>query len=328
MPPEPYGGYGGAWRPEGAAPAMGRGLAAILANSQRDMEGLQELPVELIRPSARQPRRQFDAETLMALSESIKARGVLQPILVRPLEGGTSYELVAGERRLRAAKLAELRHVPAIVRDTDDDEQLELALVENMAREDLNPVEEARACATLVEDLGLTKEDLGRRIGRSRVAVSNLIRLLELPDEALVLIEEGKLSEGHGRAILLCKEHARRRLLAREAAASGWSVRETERRARRAEGETGERPAAIAVHPDLSAALGAAEDVLTAALGREVRIRPRGKRFRVELELGDPSEAVELAERVLRRDGGSREGVAPPRPGGAEPLESPADTGD
>ncbi|MDP8943924.1 MAG: ParB/RepB/Spo0J family partition protein, partial [Actinomycetota bacterium] len=240
MPREPY---GGAWRPEGSAPAMGRGLAAILANSQRDMEGLQELPVELVRPNARQPRRQFDPEAIMALAESIKARGILQPILVRPLEGGTSYELVAGERRLRAAKLAELRHVPAIVRDTDDDEQLELALVENMAREDLNPVEEARACATLVEDLALTKEDLARRIGRSRVAISNLIRLLELPDEALALIEEGRLSEGHGRAILLCKDHGRRRLLARQAAAGGWSVRETERRAREATDEAGEPPA-------------------------------------------------------------------------------------
>ena len=142
MPPEAY---GGTWRPDGPSRGMGRGLSAILANSQREMEGLQELQVELIRPNARQPRRHFESEPLLALSESIRARGILQPLVVRPLEGGTSYELVAGERRLRAAKMAELTVVPAIVRDADDDEQLELALIENVAREDLNPIEEARA---------------------------------------------------------------------------------------------------------------------------------------------------------------------------------------
>ena len=303
MPPDAF---GGAWRPEGSGRAMGRGLAAILAQSQRELEGLQELPVDLIRPNPRQPRRRFDGEALVALSESIKARGVLQPVVVRPLEGGTAYELVAGERRWRAAKLAELRQVPAIVRDADDDEQLELALVENMAREDLNPVEQARACATLVEDLGLTKEELGRRVGRSRVAVSNLIRLLDLPEEALSLVAAGELSEGHGRAILLCKDHADRRRLARDAAAAGWSVRETERRARAAEPDAAQpaegSPATI--HPDLADALGAAEDALTAALGREVRVRARGERCRVEFEVADPREAVELAEQVLRRPAG------------------------
>ena len=300
MPPEAYGVN---WRPEEPGSAMGRGLAAILANSQRQMEGLQELPVELIRPNARQPRRRFDQEGLVALSESIKARGVLQPVVVRPVEGGTSYELVAGERRLRAAGLAGLTHVPAIVRDTDDAEQLELALVENMAREDLNPVEEARACATLVEDLGVTKEELGRRIGRSRVAVSNLIRLLDLPDEALALVESGELSEGHGRAILMCRDHTQRRRLAREAAAGGWSVRETERRAKEAEAGAAPRPVReeATIEADLAEALGAAEDALTAALGREVRVRLRGERCRVEFDLPGPREGIELAERILRR---------------------------
>ena len=186
---------------------IGRGLAAILPQSHRDEAGLRQMSVDLIRPNAQQPRKEFGGEALIALAESIKARGILQPLVVRPLPGG-EYELIAGERRLRAAKMAGLEQVPALVRDTDESDRLELALIENMAREDLNPVEEARACATLVEDLGITKEELGRRLGRSRVAISNLIRLLSLPDDALALIETGELSEGHGRALLMCKDHA------------------------------------------------------------------------------------------------------------------------
>ena len=186
---------------------MGRGLAAILPRGGKVEDGLREIPLELIQPNPRQPRRTFDQARLAELAESIRARGVLQPIVVRPLAGG-SFELVAGERRLRAAQMVELETIPALVRDTDDWERLDLALAENMARVDLNPVEEARACAMLVDDLGLTKQEVGRRVGRSRVAISNLIRLLELPEEALELIESGALSEGHGRAILLCKDHA------------------------------------------------------------------------------------------------------------------------
>src|SRR3954468_12571821 len=175
---------------------MGRGLAAILSSGGREEPpGLREVATELISPNPNQPRRVFDEEALIALSESIKARGILQPLVVRPLPGG-SYELVAGERRLRAAKIAGLATVPSIVRETDEAERLELALIENMAREDLNAVEQARACATLVEDLGMTKEEVGRRVGRSRVAVSNLIRMLELPDEALAMVEAGELSAG------------------------------------------------------------------------------------------------------------------------------------
>ncbi|MEA2199124.1 MAG: ParB family transcriptional regulator, chromosome partitioning protein, partial [Solirubrobacteraceae bacterium] len=158
---------------------MGRGLAAILSVAPRDdLEELRELPVELIAPSPNQPRRVFEEESLLALSQSIKLRGVLQPVLVRPLAGGT-YELIAGERRWRAAQLAELATLPAIVRHHDDATSLEVALIENMAREDLSPIEEARACAALVEELGLTREEVGLRVGRSRVAVSNLIRLLD-----------------------------------------------------------------------------------------------------------------------------------------------------
>src|SRR5215211_612214 len=244
---------------------MGQGLAAILPRSGQVEEGLREIPLELIQPNARQPRRTFDQAPLGELAESIRTRGVLQPVVVRPLAGG-SFELVAGERRLRAAEMVELETIPALVRDADDWERLDLALAENMARVDLNPVEAARACAMLVDDLGLTKEELGRRVGRSRVAIYNLIRLLDLPEEAVELIERGDLTEGHGRAILLCKDHAGRRRLALDARDGAWSVRETERRAREAEhGDEDPAPRRTPrfVHPDLAEAMAAAEDALS-----------------------------------------------------------------
>ena len=208
---------------------------------------------------------------------------MLQPVLVRPVAGGT-YELVAGERRWRAAQLAGLETIPALVRARDDAEALEAALIENMAREDLNPVEEARACAALVEELGLTRETVGLRVGRSRVAVSNLLRLLDLPDEALALIERGDLSEGHGRALLLATDHADRRRLARSAVADGWSVRVLEAKAREAnEPDAPARPRARApsarVHPDQEAAATEIADALGGALGIEVTVKPSAHRL-------------------------------------------------
>jgi ParB family chromosome partitioning protein len=227
---------------------------------------------------------------------------VLQPVVVRGLPGGR-YELVAGERRVRAAKIAGVDSIPAMVRDTEDWERLDLALAENMARQDLNAVEEARACAMLVDDLGLTREEVGKRVGRSRSAISNLIRLLDLPEEALELIERGDISEGHGRAILLCKDHLKRKRLAKDARDAAWSVRETERRARMAEngdqnGDAGSHRARI-VHPDLKEALGAAEDALSAAMGREVKVRARGEGCAVEIGFDTPAQVIELAERML-----------------------------
>jgi ParB family transcriptional regulator, chromosome partitioning protein len=282
---------------------MGRGLAAILPRGDKIEDGLREIPPELIQPNGRQPRRTFDQARLAELAESIRTRGVLQPIVVRPLAGG-SFELVAGERRLRAAQMVELATIPALVRDTDDWDRLDLALAENMARVDLNAIEEARACAMLVDDLGLTKQEVGRRVGRSRVAISNLIRLLDLPEEALELIEQGDLSEGHGRALLLCKDHAKRRSLALEARDDGWSVRETERRAREAEGqpepEQKER-FTREIHPDFAEALAAAEDTLTTAFGQPAKVRPRGDGCRVEVDFDTPADAVALAERILAR---------------------------
>ena len=283
---------------------MGRGLAAILAVSEDEetADELRELPVDLVAPNPRQPRRRFDEAALAGLADSLRSRGVIQPILVRPRAEGT-YELIAGERRWRAAQMAELDTIPALVRPHDDASVLELALVENMAREDLNPVEEARACAALVEELGLTREDVGRRVGRSRVAVSNLLRLLDLPDEALEMLEQGVLSEGHGRALLLAEDHGARRRLARNTAAEGWSVRTLEARARDANESGAEGPLRVssrpAVHPDQDEAAAEIAETFGAAFGSDVRVRvTRGGRYRVELEVASPEEAVELAGRV------------------------------
>jgi ParB family transcriptional regulator, chromosome partitioning protein len=289
---------------------MGRGLSAILSVSGESSaaEGeLRQLPVELISANPRQPRRRFDEEALQALAESLGERGVLQPVLVRPRSGGT-YELVAGERRLRAAVIAGLSSIPALVRDREDSVALELALIENMAREDLSPIEEARACAALVEELGLTREEVGRRVGRSRVAVSNLIRLLDLPDEVIELLQEGVLSEGHGRALLLAEEHSQRRSLAREAAAAGWSVRVTEERARQSNAPQPSRRTPIVgaasgggAHPDQEQAARDIAETLAAALGAEVRVKVhRDGGYRAELSLASAAEAEELARRLER----------------------------
>ncbi|MEJ7783234.1 MAG: ParB/RepB/Spo0J family partition protein [Solirubrobacteraceae bacterium] len=281
---------------------MGRGLAAILSVAPREHEDLRRIPVDLVVANPRQPRTSFDDETLQALAESVRERGILQPVLVRPVAGGR-YELIAGERRWRAAQLAGLDEVPALVRDRDDAEALEIALIENMAREDLNPVEEARACAALVEELGLTREDVGRRVGRSRVAVSNLLRLLDLPDEVLTLLERGRLTEGHGRALLLAADHADRRRLARDAVTEEWSVRVLEARARgigKAPAAAAGRPAA-GQHPDQQEASEVISDALGAVLGTEVRVRAVAKGYRVELSFADAEEALTLARRIGRR---------------------------
>jgi ParB family transcriptional regulator, chromosome partitioning protein len=290
---------------------MGRGLDAILSVSQPG-EGrgeLRDVPLESISPNPQQPRRRFDDDSLKALADSLGERGVLQPVLVRPKPDGT-YELIAGERRWRAAQIAGLKLIPALIRSSDDAQSLEVALIENMAREDLNPVEEARACAALVEELGLTREEVGRRVGRGRVAVSNLLRLLDLPDEALELLERGTLSEGHGRALLLAKDHGERRKLARAAAADGWSVRTAEDRARRSNEESqgttvperNRRAAGSRVHPDQEEAAREIEAALGAALGAEVDVRPVANGgYRVSLSFGSTAAALALAERLRAR---------------------------
>ncbi len=285
----------------GTKRGMGRGLAAILPEAAaEDIGELRELPVELVKPNPKQPRTRFDPEALAGLAASIETSGVVQPLLVRPLPDG-SYELIAGERRWRAAQQAGLEKVPAIVRDSERAERLQVALIENMVREDLNPVEEARACAALVDDLGLSKEELARRIGRSRPAVSNLIRILDLPDEALELLEAGELSEGHGKALLAAEGNDVRRRLARDAARAGWSVRETEHRVKLAGQPKKQSDSRREIGAEEAAALQEAADRLEAALGHEVKVRPKGKGIAVELGFDDLDEALALAREMSRR---------------------------
>jgi ParB family chromosome partitioning protein len=279
---------------------IGRGLAAILPEATVEAAGeLRELPIELIKPNPNQPRTKIDPESLTGLASSIEANGVVQPLLVRPLLDG-SYELIAGERRWRAATMAGLAKVPAVIRDQERAERLQVALIENMVREDLNPVDEARACAALVDELGLSKEELARRVGRSRPAVSNLIRLLDLPDEALALLESEELSEGHGRALLAADGNDVRRRLARDAVRGGWSVRETENRVKLAGQPKRGRAAAPKLSSEEEAALRQTADELEAALGHEVAVRPKGKGIAVEIRFADLEEAQGMARRLRR----------------------------
>jgi ParB family chromosome partitioning protein len=276
---------------------MGRGLGAILPESASGAD-MRELPIQLIKPNPGQPRTRFNEDALRSLSDSIAASGVVQPLLVRQLNGG-NYEIIAGERRWRAAQMAGVEKVPVVIRDSDEADRLEVALIENMVREDLNPVEEARACAALVEDLGLSKEDLGKRVGRSRPQISNLIRLLDLPDEVLSMLEQGDLSEGHGRAILQVGDHADRRKLAKRALAEGWSVRQTEAQAR-AVGETAKKK--TSKKSNLTAEeLEAINDVaekLEKKLKHEVRIKPKGNGLALEIQLETLDQVIDLTKRL------------------------------
>jgi ParB family chromosome partitioning protein len=274
------------------SPGIGRGLAAILPDSLEPGDpDYRELPIGMVRPNPNQPRRRFDPDSISTLAESLAAAGMIQPILVRPLPDGR-FELIAGERRWRAAREAGLDTVPALIRDEDAATRMQTALIENVAREDLNPVDEARACAALVEDLGLSKEELARRLGRSRESISNLVRLLNLPDGVLELLSDGRLSEGHGRAILIAKGNDVRRRLARDAVAAGWSVRETEQRARRS-GEVRSRK--VVPHPDQQAALTRAEDALERALGTGVQVRSTSRGLRAEIQFDDLDDLLEFA---------------------------------
>jgi ParB family chromosome partitioning protein len=275
---------------------MGRGLSAILPDMGLGEPRYREVPVDLILPNPKQPRQRIDADSISALAESISEAGVIQPLVVRPLPDGR-YELIAGERRWRAAREAGLETVPALLRDEDEAQRMQTALIENVAREDLNPVDEARACAALVEDLGLSKEELARRLGRTRPAVSNLIRLLDLPEDVLELLAEAELSEGHGRAILIAKGDDVRRRLARDAVAAGWSVRETERRAKEA-GVV--RSVKVRTHPDHEAALLRAEEALEEAFGHGVKVRSGAKGLKAELRFDDLNELLEFARAIGR----------------------------
>ena len=235
--------------------------------------GLRVVPIDAITPNPQQPRRRFDEETIQALADSIADRGVLQPPVVRRTSDDR-YELIAGERRWRAARQAGLTDLAVLVTVADDRNALQDAVMENVLREDLSPVEEARAYATLTEDLGITREELGRRVGRSRVSISNHMRLLDLSDDVLELLDTRTLSFAHGRALLLCDDHATRRELAQDAVSKSWSTRQLEDAARHAGAPRAGRPASQsrpgAEQQSLAQQI---SDAVSQATGAEVLVR-------------------------------------------------------
>jgi ParB family chromosome partitioning protein len=274
---------------------LGRGLSSLLGEPGATPEaagkepggasGVGELPLAKIRPNPDQPRTDIDPDALAALAESIRENGLLQPLVVRQV--GDGYELIAGERRWRAAQEAGLTQVPALIREAAEIDRLRLALIENVVREDLHAVELANACATLVDDFGQTQEEVGRTLGRSRPAVSNLIRLLELPEDVQEMIATGALSEGHGRAVLIADGTARRRRVAQEAVARGLSVRATEALARSTEAPKKPSTAGKSAHSEVS---DAATEAFGSAFDVPVKVRQTGRgRLVVELRFDDES---------------------------------------
>jgi ParB family transcriptional regulator, chromosome partitioning protein len=253
---------------------------------------LLDIPVGQIDRNPDQPRRRIDQEALVGLASSLRESGIIEPVIVRPRND--RYQLVAGERRWRAAIMIGRETIPAIVRDDLDDAAAhELAVIENMARRDLSPIEEARSIALLCDTRGLSKAEIGRRVGRSREAISNLVRLLDLPDEAQALIDAGRLSEGHGRALMLCDDHDERRRLARRAGAEDWSVRELELAARGRPAPP--RKPASGPHPDLAELAERLHERFSDALKRDVQIAPRPSgTLRLTLELTGHADAEGL----------------------------------
>lgn len=260
---------------------LGRGLDALLGEASEDgvaaAERLRELPVDQLESGRYQPRREFDPAALQELSRSIRAQGVVQPIVVRPLPGGERYEIIAGERRWRAAQLAELAEIPAIIREIPDEMAMAIALIENIQREDLNPLEEAGAFRRLVDEFGMTHQAVADAVGRSRVAVSNLMRLLDLAPAVKARIAEGELEMGHARALLALDESAQTEA-ARQVAEKGLTVRQTEALVRRLQSEDTVKPdTGPAADPNIRRL----QDDLAERLGAQVEIshgqRGRGR---------------------------------------------------
>jgi ParB family chromosome partitioning protein len=279
-------------RPRG----LGRGLSALVAEFPTAAQAsMVELDIGQVRPNPRQPRQHFDDDAIHRLADSVRADGIVQPILVR--DAGDGYEIVAGERRWRAARIAGLRTIPSIVRPVDEREQLILALAENVAREDLNPVEQARAYAVLADELDLSQTEIARRVGKSRPAVANTMRLLELPDEVLELVSSGSLSEGHGRALLQAAGQDERVALARTAVGRGWSVRECEAAAKRAAKPktAARRPSAGAMDDELAHL---AVDAAWQSLGLRASVRRGPRGGRVEIHFSSPAELGRIVDQL------------------------------
>ena len=270
---------------------LGRGLELLIGPPVAG-DDLVQLPVGSIRPNRRQPRKRFDADAIAGLAESIRVQGIVQPIIVRADPNG-GYELIAGERRWRGARAAGLATIPALVREVEDRDALLLALVENVTREDLSPVEEARAYQALMDEFELSLGDVAERLGRSKPSVSNRLRLLELPDDVLALVERGQLTEGHARAVLSVPDHERRRQLARRIVRHGLSVRAAERAARWAGARTRPRIASTPVDPVLAER---ARTALSALTGAEVKVTAG----RIEIAYGSETALAEILEAVER----------------------------
>jgi ParB family transcriptional regulator, chromosome partitioning protein len=253
---------------------------------------LRDVALKDIHPNPAQPRKHFDGESLAALADSIRERGVLQPIIVQPRPAG-GYELIAGERRWRASKIAGAARIPALIAQPIDGEQsIELALLENIAREDLGVIEEARTIAALLDELDVTATSLARRLGRSRSDLAHTVRLLDLPDEAIDLIDNGTLSKGHGKVLLTEADHSRRRELARRAAVNGWSVRALEVEIARG---AQPRPRPAEPHPDQVAAAARLHDVFARATGCEIEARPHRLGYQLILD----QSAIDWLTRML-----------------------------
>lgn len=270
--------------------ALGRGLRALIPEADEAGAQVREIALDRIEANPYQPRQQMDREALEELAESIRAEGVLQPVVVRPVGGG--YQLIVGERRWRAAQLAGLTSIPALVRSLDDRQAAALALIENLQREDLNPIEEALGFRRLMKEFGWTQEDVAARVGRKRSSVANSLRLLQLARELQEMIARGDLSAGHGKALLAVEDRMEQLRLAEQAVREGWSVRRLEEAVARGRRPEKKRPRVRPLEPE-AAALQAS---LAERLGTRVTVRSRGKRGRIEIEFF----GLEDLERIVR----------------------------
>ncbi|MGH2710944.1 MAG: ParB/RepB/Spo0J family partition protein [Actinomycetota bacterium] len=276
---------------------LGRGLSALIPGAS-DETALVEVPVNSVAPNRRQPRQVFGDDSLEALARSIREVGVLQPIVVRKVDE-SGYELVAGERRLRAARMAGLATLPAIIRTTDDTEALREALIENIHRQDLAPLEQASAFQELQDELGVTQEDLARRLGHSRPHIANTIRLLNLPAEVQGMLAEGAITAAHGRALLALDDAEGQRALAQRIAAEGLSVRQTEELVKTYSAHPAVRTAGVKEPPARDAKLLQIEEALGDALGTRVRVQRAKRKGKIVIEFGSKADLDRIVELIL-----------------------------
>lgn len=278
---------------------LGRGLSALISSQQENMEGIEDIAISSIVPNPDQPRRHIEEQGIEELALSIREHGLIQPIVVQPLPDGR-YQLIAGERRWRAAQRAGLATVPAIVRQVSEEQRLEIALVENVQREDINPVEQALAYRMLMERYGMTQEEVAQKVGKSRTAIANTLRLLSLDTEILQGVQDGKISEGHARALLMAPEESRLAMY-RQAVAEGWSVRQTERAARQIANRTATSPLISEVSRETASDdpnLSALEDRLRDALATKVQIRYSNGAGAIEIHFYSPEDLTRIVEQI------------------------------